>query len=70
MNPLHVLEDSGTAEEKSLRNRVHKALQQQIKTVEAQMMVSHERSCGIFDCPALNGTASFCFKPESDKVLE
>ncbi len=70
MKPLHVMEDPMLQAEKKLRRRVYDEIEQQQKTMQAQAMVSHERSCEIFDCPVLNGKAVYCFKPQADKVIE
>jgi hypothetical protein len=71
MKTLNVIfEDPMLQADKKLRRNVYDQMQQQQKTMQAQAMVSHERSCDIFDCPALNGKAAFCFKPQPDKVIE
>jgi hypothetical protein len=43
-----------------------KELAQQEQQMQRMAMVSHERSCEIFNCPTLDGKARFCFKPAPD----
>jgi hypothetical protein len=70
MKTLHVIEDPQLQADKQLRRRIYDQIEQQQQTMQAKAMVSHERSCEIFDCPVLNGKAAFCFKPQADKVIE
>lgn len=67
MKILTTQEDAG--ERQKLRN-VNQAFIQQKEEMHNRAMVSHERDCGIFDCPALNGTTLFCFKPTPDRIVE
>lgn len=62
-----VQEDAG--EREKLRN-TNRSFIQQREQMSAMAVVSHERDCNIFDCPALTGKQMFCFKPQPDKVVE